>query len=144
MSKAGSQFELIEQGRVRFYARNDGLGLVIPYEYMGVAHNYEPDLLVRLNVPGADLTLALEVKGYEDDQTKAKHGAAKRWVAAVNNWGKLGRWAFHVCRNAQVLDREISFIRRGCVDRGRASNVVTALGWCTRHGGVASGSNGHV
>jgi type III restriction enzyme len=39
----------------------------------------------------------LEVKGFEDDKTKAKHGAAKRWVAAVNNWGKLGRWDFGTC-----------------------------------------------
>jgi type III restriction enzyme len=104
--------QCVEQGSVRFYARNDGLGLVIPYAYMGVAHNYEPDFLVRLDVPGPDLTLVLEVKGYEDDQTKAKHGAAKRWVAAVNNWGKLGRWAFHVCRDPQVLDKEIGYVQR--------------------------------
>ena len=105
--------QCVEQGSVRFYARNDGLGLVIPYEYMGVAHNYEPDFLVRFDISGLDLTLVLEVKGYEDDQTKAKHGAAKRWVAAVNNWGKLGRWAFHVCRDPQVLDKEIDYIARG-------------------------------
>jgi type III restriction enzyme len=83
---------------------------VIPYEYMGVARNYEPDFLVRLNVPGTDLTLVLEVKGFEDDQTKAKHGAAKRWVMAVNNWGKLGRWRFHVCRDPATLEREIAYL----------------------------------
>ena len=105
------RLELCAQaGTVRYYARNDALGLVIPYEYMGVAHNYEPDFLVRLDVPGTDLTLMLEVKGFEDDQTKAKHGAAKRWVMAVNNWGKLGRWLFHVCREPATLEREIAYL----------------------------------
>jgi hypothetical protein len=28
---------------------------------MGVAHDYEPDFLVRLDVPGPDLTPGLEV-----------------------------------------------------------------------------------
>ena len=80
---------------------------------MGVDHTYEPDFLVRLDVPSAqEVTLILEIKGYEDDQTKAKHMAAKRWVTAVNNWGKLGQWAFHLCRNPQVLDKEISFLTR--------------------------------
>jgi type III restriction enzyme len=100
----------VNQGTVRCYARNDGLGLVIPYEYMGIAHNFGPDFLVRLNLEAFDLTLLLEVKGYEDDKTKAKHGAAKRWVAAVNNWGKLGRWAFHVCRDPTMLEREIAYL----------------------------------
>ena len=48
------------------------------------------------------MTLILEVKGMEDNQTTAKHEGARRWVRAVNNWGKLGRWAFHTCRNPQV------------------------------------------
>ena len=102
--------QCVGQGSVRCYARNDALGLVIPYEYMGVAHHYQPDFLVRLNLLGIDWTLVLEVKGYEDDQTKAKHGAAKRWVAAVNNWGKLGRWGFHVCRDPALLEREIAHL----------------------------------
>src|SRR5208337_4264970 len=41
---------------VRCYARNDGLGLTIPYEWYNVDRSYEPDYLVRLlaqheNVP---------------------------------------------------------------------------------------------
>jgi type III restriction enzyme len=42
--------------------------------------------------------------------TKAKHNAAKRWVSAVNNWGQLGQWVFHVNRNPQLLDREMAYI----------------------------------
>jgi type III restriction enzyme len=52
----------------------------------------------------------LEVKGFEDEQTRAKHEAAKRWVMAVNNWGQLGRWSFHVCRNPMMLQRELGYI----------------------------------
>ncbi|MTW19538.1 hypothetical protein [Allochromatium palmeri] len=48
-----------------------------PYEYVGIAHNFGPDFLVRLNLAAFDLTLLLEVKSYEDDKTQAKHGAAK-------------------------------------------------------------------
>jgi type III restriction enzyme len=66
---------------------------------------------VRL-APG--LTLILEIKGYEDDEVKAKHNAAKRWVSAVNNWGQLGRWMFHVCRNPQTLAKELAYLARNC------------------------------
>lgn len=53
------------------------------------------------------LQLALEVKGYEEEQTRAKHQAARRWVSAVNHWGKLGKWEFLVCRDPQVLEEEL-------------------------------------
>jgi hypothetical protein len=101
-----------QQGVIRFYARNEGMNLSIPYEFLGVDHPYEPDFLVRLATPeGApDLTLVLEVKGFEDNQTTAKHEGAQRWVRALNNWGRLGRWGFHVCRNPQVLERELTFL----------------------------------
>lgn len=69
------------------------------------ASSYEPDFLARL---ANDVTVALEIKGFEDDQDKAKHTAAKRWVTAVNNWGEFGNWVFHVCRNPQLLIRRWS------------------------------------
>jgi len=43
-------------------------------------------------------TLILEIKGYEDEEDREKHTAARRWVEAVNRWGQLGRWGFAVCR----------------------------------------------
>ncbi|MGE3540186.1 MAG: restriction endonuclease [Candidatus Tectimicrobiota bacterium] len=104
--------QLVQRQIVRFYARNDNLGCVIPYEYMHVEHSYEPDFLVRLEVPTQDVTVILEIKGYEDDQTQQKHQAAQRWVAAVNTWGKLGRWALHVCRNPQTLDTELTYVQQ--------------------------------
>jgi type III restriction enzyme len=101
-------------GTVRFYARNVRLDLSIPYVFLGVDHGYEPDFLVRLAMPEGqpDLTLVLEIKGQEDNRTTAKHEGAQRWVRAVNNWGKLGRWAFHVCRDPQMLERELLHLVR--------------------------------
>ncbi|MBI4330445.1 MAG: hypothetical protein HY673_04090 [Chloroflexi bacterium] len=49
--------------------------------------------------------LVLEVKGEEDDQDRAKYQAARRWVTAVNNWGRLGVWDFAVCRDPQMLGK---------------------------------------
>jgi len=89
---------------VDFYARNDHLEFVIPYDYLGVNHAYTPDFLVRLK---NGMTLILEIKGYEDDQDRAKRQAANRWVSAVNNWGKLGKWDYHVCRDPQMLGKEL-------------------------------------
>jgi type III restriction enzyme len=105
--EASAAFRLESSDAVSFYARNDHLGLTIPYEYMGLDHSYEPDFLVRL---ANRVTVLVEIKGFEDDITKAKHNAARRWIAAVNNWGELGTWAFHVNRNPQLLDRELAFI----------------------------------
>ena len=97
------------KGIVKFYARNDHLELTIPYEYSGVPHSYSPDFVVRL---ANGVSLLLEIKGLEDEQVRAKHEAAKRWVAAVNNWGKLGRWAFHVCHSPQTLGNELAYLSR--------------------------------
>ena len=96
-------------GTVKHYARNDGLGFVIPYEYMGVSHHYEPDFLVKL---GSDVTLVLEIKGMVTDQDNAKHEAARRWIAAVNNWGQLGRWEFHLNKDPQILGVELRYLVR--------------------------------
>ncbi len=56
--------------------------------------------------------LVLEIKEMETDRDKAKHEAARRWVDAVNNWGRLGRWGFHVNRDPQVLGLEIAWVNR--------------------------------
>lgn len=86
---------------VLFYARNEQMGFSIPYEHDGISHIYEPDYLVRLT---GNRTLILEIKGFETDAEKAKHQAAQRWVSAVNNAEKMGRWHFHVCRDPHLLE----------------------------------------
>ncbi len=100
-------FRLEQSPVVEAYARNDHLEFSIPYEFDGVTQAYFPDFLVRLT---NGVTVILEIKGYETGQDRAKHQAAKRWVAAINHWGKLGRWHFHVCRDPQLLGNELETI----------------------------------
>lgn len=97
--------QLAKDGQIISYARNDHLEFNIPYELYGVPHVYEPDFLVKL----ADgTTLVLEIKGYEPEGTEAKHQAARRWVKAVNYWGKLGRWGFGVCKDTEKIKAMIN------------------------------------
>lgn len=100
-------FRLEASDAVERYVRNDHLGLLIPYEFQGVDHTYEPDFIVRLST---GLIVLLEVKGFEDAQTTAKHHAARRWLDAVNNSGEHGVWRFHVCRDPQTLEKELEYV----------------------------------
>ena len=84
------------------YARNDRPFLLVPYEYEGAQHHFEPDYLVRIR---SGKTLVLEMKGEEDEQDRAKYQAARRWIRAVNSWGRLGVWDFAICRDPQGLPR---------------------------------------
>lgn len=91
---AAQQLELSED--VVTYVKNDHLELNIPYEYDGLKYNYVPDFLVRLR---SGLNLILEVKGQVREREPHKIEAAKRWVDAVNNWGKMGSWHYAVARD---------------------------------------------
>lgn len=82
------------------YVKNDHLEFTIPYEFEGQQPHYEPDFIVKL-VNGVNLIL--EIKGFEDLIVKAKHQGARKWVSAINNWGKLGKWHFAVCRDVASL-----------------------------------------
>lgn len=101
-----------KDGITKFYARNDNMDLEIPYDYEGHPHKYRPDFIVRLDVPNKDVTLVLEIKGQEEDRTQAKHQAAQKWVDAVNNWGRLGHWCFHVCYDPRILCNQLKSILR--------------------------------
>lgn len=92
--------KLAKEGVVFCYARNDRLEFNIPYELYGNPHVYEPDFIVRLC---SSVNVVLEIKGQQQGDTDAKHQAAKRWVSAVNHWGRLGKWKFMVCREPQRL-----------------------------------------
>ena len=98
---AATQLEIAAvSGLVICYVRNDRLELNVPYEFHGQARAYEPDFVVRLQ-DGSHLLL--EIKGAQQAETPAKHEAARRWVQAVNRWGKLGRWDFLACYEPQQL-----------------------------------------
>ncbi len=107
------------EGAVACYTRNDHLEFNIPYELYGESHVYEPDFIVRLR-NGVNVVLEIKGKPYED--TDAKHQAARRWVSAVNHWGRLGEWDFLVCRNPQSLGRGLSTL----IDERRARIRKTA------------------
>lgn len=111
--EASVAFRLEASDVVERYVRNDHLGLLIPYEFQGVDHSYEPDFIVRLTT---GLNVLLEVKGFEDAQTTAKHHAARRWVGAVANAKEHGPWRFHVCRDPQVLEQELAHITKVIVE----------------------------
>jgi type III restriction enzyme len=100
-------FQLEASKDVLFYARNDRLEFNIPYELYGNSLFYQPDFLVRLT---NGMTLILEIKGQMHEETEAKHQGARRWVSAVNNWGKLGQWDFVVCRDPQRVSALIDDI----------------------------------
>ena len=92
--------QLADQRTVECYVRNDHLEFTIPYEIYGESRAYEPDFIIRLT---NGVHVLLEVKGQSHEETAAKHQAAKRWVTAVNQWGRLGEWDFLVCWDPQQL-----------------------------------------
>ncbi len=97
----GSVAYYLEQNDlVLSYVKNDHLGFTIDYEFGGSQNTYLPDFLVKL-ISG--ITLVLEVKGYEDEEDRAKHEAAKRWCNAVSSWRKMGSWKFEVCKNPNKI-----------------------------------------
>jgi hypothetical protein len=107
-------FRIEESKYVLSYARNDHMEFSIPYEYQGVSHNFFPDFIVKLK---NGLFVVLEIKGFQDDRVRAKHQAAKKWIQAVNNWGKLGKWHFHVCTDPQILGQEIEWLFNKSTDK---------------------------
>jgi len=136
-----AMFQLEASPQVVCYTRNERLEFNIPYELYGVPHVYEPDFLAML-INGSKLLI--EVKGQAHEDTEAKHQAVKRWVSAVNNWGRLGQWDFIVSRNPQALgtriEEHIAEMRTRCREQASAlyrkaqAEVarLRSLGW-TRH-----------
>jgi type III restriction enzyme len=110
--------KLAKEGAVFCYARNDRLEFNIPYELYGNPHVYEPDFIVRLR---NSVNVVLEIKGKQHEDTDAKHQAAKRWVSAVNHWGRLGEWDFLVCREPQRLAEGLSKLVEARRERVRAA-----------------------
>jgi len=57
------------------------------------------------------VTLILEIKGYEDDLIKPST-MRPALGGGGEQLGQLGRWMFHVCRNPQLLAKELSYLSR--------------------------------
>jgi type III restriction enzyme len=78
------------------YAKNDHLGFQIHYMWGGSRRRYIPDFIVRL---ASGKMLALEIKGTDSPQNKAKRDALAEWVKAINGAGGFGEWAWGVAFN---------------------------------------------
>jgi type III restriction enzyme len=96
--------ELERNPGVEAYAKNDRLFLEIPYRFLGKTHRYRPDFIVHL---AAGDMLLIEGKGRPDEKDDAKATAARRWVDAVNAWGKLGHWRHAICTKRSEVDSTI-------------------------------------
>ena len=79
------------------FVKNSGLGFTIPYMHNGEAHDFYPDVIVRLATDPIML-LILETKGY-DPLDEVKETAAQRWSKAVNAEGSCGRWGYRMTRS---------------------------------------------
>lgn len=90
---------------VEYFTPNlTGFGLRIPYLYMDTEHDYMPDFIVQVR-GGCRVVLEAKDKGGEirdPNQVQAKNQAARKWVSAVNNAGRYGKWAFEICRPADL------------------------------------------
>ncbi len=82
--------------RVRAYAKNQNLGLDVPYLMGGTPRRYIPDFIVQIGDGLAEpLNLIVEVKGYRGENAKEKANTMRAyWVPGVNNLKNFGRWAF--------------------------------------------------
>ena len=94
--EAGIAAVLERNSLVVAYAKNDRLFFDIPYRYLGASCRYRPDFIVRL---ANGVNLLIEGKGRKTEKDDAKLTATQRWLAAVNNWGELGRWELALCRS---------------------------------------------
>jgi len=84
------------------YAKNDHLGLQVHYLWGGSRRRFIPDFLVKLS---NGKTLALEIKGEDSPQNRAKRDALAEWTAAVNAAGGFGTWVCDVAfQPAEVHD----------------------------------------
>jgi len=101
-------FYLEEDSRISSYVKNDHLDFSIPYDFLGVRHYYYPDFLVKYKTGKGEITVILEVKGYESEQDRQKKTAAERWVRAVNYHGGFGSWKLVVCYDPRSLSKLLS------------------------------------
>jgi type III restriction enzyme len=91
-----ASFYLDRDPHVIAFAKNFNLGFAIPYNHNGEDREYLPDFLIRVRNGHAEVGyLILETKGY-DPLTGIKEAAARRWIEAINAYGRHGLWAYRV------------------------------------------------
>ncbi len=104
-------------GVVLSYVKNDGLHFDIPYRLENREGRYRPDYILKLDDgrgPSDPLHLIVAITGMHEDRDSGRADAATaRWVAAVNEAGGFGRWAFVEIGAGHV--QEIEAMVRGFV-----------------------------
>ena len=97
--------------RVLAYAKNHNLGFEVPYSWQGQEHMYRPDFLLLVDDghgPDDLLHLVVEIKGWRDEQDKAKKEAMEVfWIPGVNNLKSRGRWAFAELKRVYALEGDL-------------------------------------
>lgn len=97
--------------RVRAYVKNHNLGFEVPYIYQGQEHIYRPDFLLLVDDghgPDDLLHLVVEIKGWRDEQDKAKKETMDvYWIPGVNNLKSQGRWAFAELTRVYALEGDL-------------------------------------
>lgn len=92
-------YHLEESPNVTAYVKNDQSHVGISYEWKDETKTYLPDFLIKIT--GATWIIEMERPPSEDDD--ARWNATAKWMRAVNNLGRFGRWKHVICRNAEVL-----------------------------------------
>lgn len=103
--KATEAFHIDRSPNVQAWLKNDHLGFEIVYVFKGVVRKHRPDFLIRL---ASGTHLILEVKGQDVPEAKAKHKALGEWVAAANEHGGFGKWAWDVSFDLSDVDDKIA------------------------------------
>jgi len=98
--------------RVLSYAKNQGLGLEVPYKDGSTARFYVPDFIVNIDDgrgPDDPLHLIVEVKGYRRENVKLKSETMRqKWIRGVNNLAAYGRWAFEEFNDVFEMQKEFA------------------------------------
>jgi len=92
------------------YAKNQGLGLEVPYQFGSTQRRYLPDFIVRVDDGHDDpLNLIVEIKGYRGEDAKEKKNTMDAfWIPGVNNQAKYGRWAFAEFTKVFDMDKDFN------------------------------------
>ena len=129
--------------RVRAYAKNQGLGLEVPYRSGSTSRTYIPDFIVLLDDGHDDLLhLIVEIKGYRGEDAKAKKETMETcWVPGVNNLRAYGRWAFAEFTDVYEIQSDFETRVEAGFDRlmkqFRPPAEISAAEWLAKAGGSA-------
>ena len=94
------------------YAKNQGLGLEIPWSQGALPRIYLPDFVLRLDDgrgAGDPLHLIVEIKGRRGEDAKDKKATVESyWLPGVNRLGAYGRWGFAEFRDVWGIEEGLA------------------------------------